>query len=65
MDKIYCPNCEREVFGFWKYPPNHACSLKCFRQLVADGLISTIPPYTAFPELDILPPRKFPEREQR
>jgi len=61
MIKIICDNCGRECFGFWKYPPSRACSLKCFRQLVADGKISTIPPYTAFPELNISPPRKYPQ----
>jgi hypothetical protein len=32
---------------------------------VADGKISTIPPYTAFPELNISPPRKYPQIIER
>ena len=55
---MLCPNCGRECFGFWKYGKSHACSKKCFRELVENGKITTIPPYKAFPELDILPPVK-------
>jgi len=53
--KIVCKNCGRECFGFWIYGKSHACSKKCFRELIENGVISKIPPYTAFPELDILP----------
>jgi hypothetical protein len=56
--KIICPNCGRECFGFWIYGISHACSMKCFRKLIADGKISRIPPYAAFAELGILPPKK-------
>ena len=59
---IKCPNCGRECFGFWKYGREHACSLKCFRQLIADNKISKIPPYSAFPELGILPSKKHAKR---
>jgi len=63
--KIYCENCGRGCFGFWKYPPSRACSLHCFRELIANGKVSKIPPYAAFPELNISPPRKYAGIEER
>jgi hypothetical protein len=58
MERMFCENCGREVFGFWKYGKNHTCSMKCFRKMIKDGRISQIPPYVAFPELNISAPRK-------
>jgi hypothetical protein len=55
-DKLFCINCGKEVFGFWKYGLNHVCSLYCLRLSIADGKISKIPPYSAFRELGILAP---------
>lgn len=53
----HCPNCGRRIYGFWKYGPHYACCLACFRAQVADGRIPSLQPYTAVPELGILPPR--------
>lgn len=58
-EKIMCQNCGREVFGFWIYGRSHACSMKCFRKLIADGVITRIPPYAEFTELGIKPPLKW------
>lgn len=58
MGKVFCENCGRESFGFWKYGHNHPCSLKCLRAMIKDGRITRIPPYKAFPELDISAPKK-------
>lgn len=60
-----CINCNREVYGFWKRGGTaKVCSKECLRQAIADGKISRIHPYTAFPELGIAAPEKALEKEE-
>ncbi len=64
MTKVFCEHCGNECFGIWKIGQHHACSKKCYRILVANGTISTIPPYAGFPELGIHAPKGKDERKR-
>lgn len=53
-----CPNCGREVFGFWKLGEYVACSHKCFRDLIQHMKIPRLNPNVAHPALGIAEPRE-------
>lgn len=55
---MICQNCRRRIFGFWKHGLTHVCSLSCLRELIVTKKVSRLLPGRAYPELDILPPRK-------
>ncbi len=58
MEKIIicCENCNRQVFGFWKYGINKVCSKNCFRKMINTGKIAKLFPERGYPELGISAP---------
>lgn len=58
MSSRKCENCGRTCYGFWKYGPSSACSLACFRNLIATGKVPRLKPEFGHRDLGILSPEQ-------
>lgn len=51
-----CMECNRGVYGFWKYGQNPVCSKNCLRRAIATSKIPRLDPTKADRELGIAAP---------